>query len=550
LDEYIEYTKIKSFPKLFVDYITNFNKICEFYSENPFSEKSWEIILNLIKNRKYKRNIICNILKKQNKDSENDLKLLENINSLENENCFAVMTGQQPGILTGPLYTIYKAITAIKLSDFLKRKYNDYNFIPIFWMETNDHDFKEVNKINIIQKDKSLLSLTYKPEKEFENRPVGEITFDEKIGDLLKNFYELLSDNEFKSEIINLLTKSFQISTSIGTSFRMIMTHLFKGKGLILLDPSDPEFKKLAKDIFLKISENCEKLNENFSQTYHKLKEHNYQPEVIIKKNSLNLFYHKSGERHPLYINNDNIILKNNKFMFKKQELNEIITKSPELFSPNVLTRPIIQDFIFPTVSYVAGPTEICYFSQISDAYKLTEIPMPIIFPRSSITIIDKKISKIIKSLNIQPKELIENRNLLEEKLTEKYKSQELINLFQESETTFKIVHQKISSKAETFDITLKDGVEKSFKKIFYQLNKIEGKFNKIFQEKNSIIKKQTNEINNLILPNGKLQERNLNIFTFISKYGMSFIGFLFNEINIYSKKHQLIFLEKISDKQ
>lgn len=549
MEEYIDFSKIIGFSKMFVDYISNFDKLSGFYTGNPFSEQSWDKILHSLTNHQYKREPLCRILKEQNNISGNDPKTLENINSLKEKNCFAVVTGQQPGIFTGPLYTIYKALTAIKLSESLKKRYN-HNFVPIFWIETNDHDFEEVRAVNLIAKDKSLTLLKYQPEKEFLNKPIGEITFDNEIDKILKNFYDILPDNEFKIDIIELLNKYHQKFISLSFAFRMVMTAVFKGTGLILLDPSDSELKNLATDIFLKIAGNREKLSASFDQTYQKLITLGYHPEVKIKENSLNLFYHNSGERIPIYINNEDIIIGNSKAIIKRQELIDKIIKNPEKFSPNVLTRPIIQDFLLPTVSYVAGPTEVCYFSQISEAYKLMEIPMPVIFPRASITIIDKKIDNTLKKYDILPSELMEKRNILKDKLTKKFILPELTDLFQESENNIKKVYQKISSTAEPIDITLKKGIENSFRKIFYQFNKIKNRFEKKIQEKHSIIKSETEEINNFIFPSGKLQERRINIFTFISRYGLKFMKFLFTEIDIYSKKHQLLFLEKLSNKE
>ncbi|NVM01679.1 MAG: bacillithiol biosynthesis cysteine-adding enzyme BshC [Candidatus Helarchaeota archaeon] len=549
MEEYIDFSKITGFSEIFIDYINNFDKISRFYTGSPFSEQSWKKILCSITNQPYKREPLCKILKKQNKISGTDPETFENINSLKDENCFAVVTGQQPGIFTGPLYTIYKALTIIKLSESLKKRYS-YNFVPVFWIETNDHDFEEVRAVNLIAKDKSLALLKYQPEKEFLNKPIAEITFDNEIDNFLKNFYDILPDNEFKIDIVELLYKCYQKFTSISSSFRMVMSAMFKGTGLILLDPSDPEIKNLASDIFLKIAGNWEKLSKGFSQTYQKLIKLGYHPEVKIKENSLNLFYHKSEERMPIYINNNNIVFGKGKEIIKREELIDKIIKNPENFSPNVLTRPIMQDFLLPTISYVAGPTEICYFSQIGEAYKLMEIPMPLIFPRTSITIIDKKIHNTLKEFDILPSELMEKRDIFKNKLTEKFMMPELTNLFQESEDNIKKVYQKISSEAEPIDITLKKGIENSFRKIFYQFNKIKDRFEKKIQEKHSIIKIKTEEINNLIFPNGKLQERKINVFTFISRYGLKFIKFLFDGTNIYSQKHQLLFLKKLSDKE
>ncbi len=543
--EYIEFSEITGFSKLFIDYIKNFEKVSEFYSGDPFREESWEAIQNSINNQPKVKNKLIKILEKQNTNP----KAVENIKYLKGEDCFAIVTGQQPGIFTGPIYTIYKALTAIKLSESLKEKFG-YNFVPVFWIESNDHDFEEVKYVNFINKNKSLSSIKYNPVSEFINKPIGEILFDGEIDNLLEIFYDQLNDNDFKPDIIELLSKCYTKHTSIACSFGMLMSILLKEKGLIMLDPSDKELKSLAADIFLKIAENWKELNTINIQNYSKLKELGYKPEIKIRENSLNLFYHISGERLPISVDNNNFIIGNNKLKMKRQELLDNIIENPENFSPNVLTRPIMQDFLLPTISYVAGPTEIGYFSQVSETYKFTEVKMPIIFPRVSATLINNKIKNILKRSDISPSRLFTEKDLLKDKLTEKFIGQEITELFNKNRKNIEETHKEISSAAESVDITLKHGVDKSFGKIFYQFSKIKDRFEKKIQEKHNIIKTQTEETNDFLFPNGKIQERKLNVFTFISMYGVKFVLFLFKEIDIYSKSHQLIFLEKLLNKE
>ncbi len=543
--EYIDFAKIKGFPSLFIDYVNNFDKVNDFYSGNPFLETSYKKILNSIIIRKEAREQLTRILKKQNSNN----KAVENIDCLEDEKCFAVVTGQQPGILTGPIYTIYKALTAIKLSESLKEKYG-YNLVPIFWIEANDHDFEEIRTVNLIDKKKSPVSIKFEPEIEFKNRPLGEINFDSGIEKFLQNLCQYLQDNEFKAEILELLNKCCGKSTSIVSSFRMFISYLLKGMGMIMLDPSDKEIKVLAADIFLKIAENWKELNAVYLQTGTRLKKLGYKPEVKIRENSLNLFYNISGQRLPIFIENNDIIIGSRRLIMKKQELFDKIQKHPERFSPNVLTRPIMQDFLLPTLSYVAGPTEISYFAQFSEAYKFIGINMPIIFPRASATLINKKINNILTKNNISLSELMVKKDLLKNKLIKESMNPELVKLFEESENEIDTAHRKISTAAESIDITLKQGVDNSFKKIFYQFNKIRNRFEKKIQEKLDVVDSRTEEVNNLIFPYEKLQERMLNILTFISLYGIKVVALLLKELDINSKKHQLIFLEELSGKE
>ncbi len=534
MKEFVDFYGLKGFHPLYNDYIAAFNRVNMFYSGSPFSDASFENTISGLKAKKYKREQVCDILRLQNKDSDSSVH--ENIRALRDENCFAVVTGQQPGLFTGPLYTIYKSITAVKLAEELGKKY-PYRFVPIFWIESNDNDFDEIRKTAIIDGEKSLAALEYPAEKEL--KPISDIQFDGAIDTVRSSFCSALPDSEFKEETEALINKHYKFSNSPSGAFRGVMAELFAGKGLILFDPSDKKSKHLSGDLFALIIERAGEIQDELAINYKEIKNKGYQPIVNIKEDMPRLFYHYKGQRTRMLKEKNTLTAGNS--VFSPEKLASYIRNTPEQFSPDVLTRPLMQDFLFPTAAYAAGPTEVCYFSQISAIYKIADIPMPVIFPRCSVSLVDNRTQSLLHKYGTSPSEFIMHPENLADKAVIPPEAQKILD---ESEKGMSTIRNNISTLAADIDKTLKDGAENSFNKILYQFGRIKERFTKKLQEKNGTVKKHKKRINDILLPKKQMQERTLNVFSFIPLYGMKVIQTLFKEINIYEKRHQIISID------
>ncbi|MCK5456396.1 MAG: bacillithiol biosynthesis BshC, partial [Melioribacteraceae bacterium] len=257
----INYSDIPGNQNLFLDYISEFENVSMFYPKdfrnNDDIEKTFEELKNY--DRPHRREI-SEIIKKQYSNYKISKQTESNISSLASEKTFAIVTGQQVSLFGGPLYTIYKTITAIKLSRLLKEKYSDFNFVPIFWMEVDDHDFNEVASINIFDKENKYRTLKYDDglEEESNRGSVGNIKFNSAIENTLNELDDALRDNEFKDEILNLLKECYKEGKTFKDGFKELFIKLFDEFGLIIFDPQDSAVKNILLPIFEKEINNFE----------------------------------------------------------------------------------------------------------------------------------------------------------------------------------------------------------------------------------------------------------------------------------------------------
>ncbi len=526
---------------LFLDYIYNFKNVAKYYARD-FNDFSIELIQEILAGYK-NRGEVAQVLRRQNLSFGNRY-ADENIKLFEKENTLAVVTGQQVGLFTGPVYTIYKIISAIKLSSALAEKFPEYNFVPVFYLEGEDHDFFEANHAKVFNSNNELVKIEFIPEHSPKENygPVGALKFDKKIKDVLNKLESELQDSEFKGELMNLIRSAYDEGINFTEAFVKFCAELFKDFGLIFLNPSDPELKQLLVPIFRKEIEEHPKLAELIIDVSADL-ENKYHAQA--KPRPLNLFLIYKGGRFPIEPDEQEGIfkLKGVRFKFSKGELINILETSPQLLSPNVVLRPICQDVLLPTFAYIAGPSEIAYFAQIKPAYEYFNIPMPIIFPRISATLIEPKVKKILEKYGIDIREVYTDFNSLAKRIILANSDVDIQGFFDSVRSKLSSLLDEVKSFVSGIDPSLSGAVENSSGKIFYHIDNIYEKTLTASQRKNEIISQQIQKLKLNLLPEDELQERILNITYFLNKYGFQLIGKLFDELEIFEFNHQFVYL-------
>ena len=366
---YINFSDIPGHQNLFLDYLYEFENVAEFYSNDFRNKESYLKIFKLIaEKRQLTSGEISGILKAQYSTLNPSDKTKRNIELLNDKKTLTIITGQQLGILGGPLYTFYKIITTIKLSEYLSERYDDYKFVPVFWLEGDDHDFNEVRSIKVFNDANNLLTIGYKDEIEEDElrQSVGKINFDQSINDFFDQLDKALKPSDFKDSILERLKNIYKEGRSFKDAFRQLMFDLFDEYGLVIFDPQDDQVKKLLKPVFKKeitdFRAHTEKLV-HVSATLEEL----YHAQVKVKP--VNLFLRVDEGRYSIEPVDNEYRLKRKRRSFNQEQLLELLENEPDKFSPNVLLRPICQDYLFPTAFYVAGPSEISYFAQIKLLY-------------------------------------------------------------------------------------------------------------------------------------------------------------------------------------
>lgn len=550
----IPYSSLPSYSGLFLDYINNFDLLRKFYDYDYSKYEEFRRCIELKKdtylNQKiFFRNDICEILRDQNIIFKSGEKTFQNIQLLNSHDTYAVVTGQQLGFLSGPFYTILKAINTIQLSDKLNREFTDCKFVPVFWLEADDHDFPEINNVSVISKENVIRKVSYfekGTEQEKYLKPAGNILLDEFIHRFTDELEASLNKTDFTEEIFHKIREAYKPGTDLKTAFAVFMNSLITDKGIIFIDPSDPKIKNYLKPVFRKELMNSPQTCEAVINTSVEL-EKNYLAQV--KPKAINLFYIHEGNRYLLEPREGGIYaLKNSRQKFSGEELYEILENNPERFSWNVVTRPVCQDYLLPTIAYIGGPSEIAYFGQFKDVYDLFGITMPVIYPRTSVTVIENRVKNFLEKYSISFEELFKPGEL-SKKLLKNDSGIDTEELFSNMKEELRAVFYTYEKELSGIDAIQTASFAKRNQQFIDSLDIAKDKYTALHAKQNEVISGQLGKALMYVFPEETFQERVLNVIYFLNKYGMQFIEKIYNEINIEEYSHQLIHTDNFQSK-
>ena len=540
----ISFSEIPNHQNLFLDYLYEFENVKSFYFYDFRKKENYPDIFKKISERNNQnKSAIKEIIKNQYSGFQNiSQKTSRNIEILNDKKTLFVVTGQQLGILGGPLYTFYKIITAIKLAAHLNERYDDYYFVPLFWMESDDHDFNEVNSINILNDSNNLISVSYKDviEEDELKESVGTIAFDDSLNDFFSKLEAELRNTEFKPSLLSKLREFYKSGKTFKESFRELLFDLFDKYGLIIFDPQDVQIKNLLRPIFINELKNFREHTQKLVSVSAILEEQ-YHAQVKIKP--VNLFYTLEKGRYAIEPEDNIFKLRRKRKQFTAEELLSEVENNPERFSPNVLLRPIAQDFLFNTAFYVAGPSEISYLAQVNPLYEFFNIIPPIIYPRSSATLLENHLTTFTDKYNIEIKDIFFGQDHLKEKVFSKISEINLKDVFEESNKNINLIFDELKQNLFALDKTLSDSVNKYRERTLQLLNDLNNKSKKYQDNKFETVLRQLNKLSNLIYPNQNLQERELNFIYFFNKFGPELLDKIFEELTIQEFEHQIILL-------
>lgn len=531
------------FSSLFVDYVTAYDRVAKYYNGNFRDLSHLRQVVDQVGRKPKDRSALVRLLAEQNREFHCSIKTLANIDLLHEDNTFAVVTGQQVGLLTGPLYTIYKIITTLKLTDRLNKDFPEYHFVPIFWLEGEDHDFEEVNNIKVVGPDNQVRKIEYLVDgKPLDKNigAVGELELDGFIDEFFKHAEEALINTEFKGKLFETVRHYYQRGTTLTKAFVGLTNHFFENSGLVFLKPNQLELKRLMSPIFQReISEHpkvCQLVidrSAELEQRYH----------AQVKAKAINLFLFEKGGRYLIEPREDGFGLKGARRHLTIEELKQIAGEMPELLSPNVVLRPICQDTVLPTAVYVGGPNEIAYFAQLKPVYEFFDLTMPIVYPRATATILEEKLESILEKFELDLTAFFGNLETVLRTVSEQISDIKVEEMFQNVGVRVKESLNELKFGITQIDPTLLGALETAGSKIEFQMNVLKEKTINAQKKKNEIALKQVEKVANNIVPFEELQERQINVIYFMNKYGLDFVKWLTEELKIDLFHHQVIHL-------
>jgi len=518
----------RHYSKLAQDFITAFDSspIKNFFPFSPYERG--EELRKLLEHRaeeaakpnnKALRNTLIAALKKQHSDAGSlTAEVEKNLKLLESERCMAVVTGQQVGIMGGPLYTIYKALHTVVLANELSKDFPSYHFVPVFWQETEDHDFEETNNINIITSGFELRNIVYKPSEDVSRRQIGGLKLEKDATETFFSEMETyIQATDFTSEVLGLYKSAYQDDLTFAEAQARLLGDLLAEDGLLILNPNSKELKQYASHIFRKELETAPLLSDTIQTRSKELTAQGYHGQ--LDPQGANLFIADNGKRFKLTKTETGFSYDDK--TISNQVAEDILNTAPERYSMNVVMRPLVQDTILPTVAYVAGPGEIAYFAQLKVAYDWAQMKMPVIVPRFGMTIVEERFEKLLKKHGLTIEELLEQGN---DAIKAKLKSEQealIAERFAAASGGVDNILELLRGAVNATEPTL-DGALSTLKgKLLTGIKDFEGKTLAAERKKQSETRGQLEKMLNVLLPEGKLQERELILLYFINKYGM-----------------------------
>ncbi len=537
----IPFTQLPEQSRLYTDYITDFEKVRKYYNVNFSNDDELRSHFGKVAaSINPKRAKLVELLKAQNArlNGASDYEPL--LELLGRENAVCVVTGQQVGLFCGPLYTLFKTISAIKLASELRERFPEFEFVPVFWLEGDDHDIEESNHVHLLNASSDVVRV----EAIFSNgetdntRPLSEIRFDASIEQVFQQLDALLPATDFKSSLMQILTASYREGESYTSAFAGTLTKALGKHPIILLDPYDPAAKRLLKPVFEKEFQSYPRTSEEVIKQSAGLEEEYH---VQVKPRVLNLFYIDDGNRRGLEPIGSGFSLRGTKRKLMPEQVRTILESNPEFFSANVVLRPVCQDYLLPTAAYVAGPGEIAYFAQLKGVYEHFGVEMPPLFPRASATIVEHRISKLMEKYQLTLFDAYSDFESVMKKALAAANPENIPGEFEKVTSEVKEAIERIDPLITRVDPTLKGSVDATVSRMLHHLQHLEEKTTTAYRRKNEQVLQQTKKFQQSIFPNRELQERVLNFTYFYNKYGEEFVELLFRDLPGFAKSHNVV---------
>jgi bacillithiol synthase len=539
--EFLPFTAIPGTTRLFLDFLYQFESVKQFYGPvRPSCDALVEFAPAIIA-QTYPREVLVEALLDQNRRFGSSPEALGRIERLRDPATVAIVTGQQAGLFTGPIYTILKALTAVRVSRDLRSR--GIMAVPVFWIECDDHDQAEVNHTCAIDQDGRVMPVVYSIDPAEAGKSVSNLLLTSEIEQTIDRLFSLLPSSEFVPEIKAQIRRAYSPGTGMAVAFARLMAQWFQEFDLILLDPTDVRLKRSLGGLFESAIHQSPEIARILFDRTQCLIQTGYHAQLRITEDMVPLFVEKDGKRAAIYRRDERFYPKIGDGSFTLDELVEIARAEPERLSPNVALRPVAQDSLLPTLAYIGGPGEIAYFGQIGALAEWHGRPVTPLLPRASATIIEQRYAKLLQAHGLQFQDLFDGFDRVMQTLVERNIASETAGLFDETLEFVQAQIDKIGRSLADIDPTLVGATGTAREKILYQLNHLRTRFTDAQTRKEEQTSRQIQRAMGALFPWSNLQERRLNILHFLSRYGTGFLQQMLDSLEVWRYDHYAIFL-------
>jgi bacillithiol biosynthesis cysteine-adding enzyme BshC len=511
----IRHTDLPATSRLFADFTYHFDRVARFYRHDPHNFQSLTAAAREIDYPDERRAAMVKALAAQNGDSES-LALLAKPGTV------AVVTGQQVGLFSGPAYTIYKALTAARLARQLTE--SGIPAVPVFWLATEDHDFAEVSKAWVFDGGQSAVELDVAaPDAgHSRQRPVGGIVIQNPPVEELRR---ALAGFAHADEVMAAVEDAYRPGVTMGEGFRRLLKALMGQLGLIFLDPLDPAVRKISVPLVSEALGAAPELKARLLERSQELMAAGYHAQVHLEAKTSLFFLLENGERVPL--------------RRKDSEFADLRDRAADV-SPNALLRPVVQDYLLPTVAYIGGPAELAYLAQSAVLYDRLLGRMPVAMSRAGFTLLEPRTRKLLERYSLTLPQVFDHPDALRDRIARKLVPDTVEHAFAETATKVTNQIERLRAELERFDPTLAAAFDKSRAKIVYQLEKSRGKVARETLRRDDRAQADASYLIGLLYPHRHLQERFYSILPFLAKHGLDLVDQLYGAVQLDCPDHRV----------
>jgi bacillithiol biosynthesis cysteine-adding enzyme BshC len=544
--ETLPFARIPQQSRLFLEYLEDPTALRRYYPNavrfhHELAARAPEVLAA----HRTDRAALCDALEEMNTRWGAGAETLRNIARLRSPAAVAVVSGQQVGLFTGPLYTIYKALSAVKLAGCLTQRGTEA--VPVFWMATEDHDWEEVQGAEFTACDGRLASTSLPDALHREGAPVGHVTIDETTNDVVQRLLDLLPTTEFLPDLETLLRDAYRPGRTYGEAFARLLTALVSRHGLVLLDPLDPRLKRLAAPLYAEAAHHAPEIAAAVEARSRALVADGYHAQVHASPDAFPLFIHLDGARRAITRRSDDgrYQAKGAKDgeSYTAEELGELAASDPERFSPNVTLRAVVQDYLLPSIAYFGGAAEIAYFAQTAEVYRLLERPATPILHRASLTLVERRTGRTLERYNLHLADFFNGLDTVIARVVEEHLGAEQAHAFDRAEASVGVALDELGENLRRFDPTLADALAHGTQKIEHQLAGLRTRFHRAQMARDRAAHRQLERAYAALYPEKTLQERHLNITSLIARHGRYCLDWIYDAIDLGSVEHQIVYL-------
>lgn len=535
----VEQWELPGLTRLYLDVLAGSAVVNGFYTNSISSVSDLaNFIPSVLESFQADRGLLADTLSEFNRHIGSGDRALQEIELLRSADTVAVVTGQQAGLFTGPSYTIFKAVSAINIAAELSR--NGVKAVPIFWVASEDHDIDEAATTFLLSKN-GVDEVSYRPKNAIYNHPVGSMVVDAGIASAVNTFFEVLPQTAFSTELREIVTTCWQPGRRWSDCFSSTMARLFAEYGLVIFDPMLPALRGIAADGFAAAIDNADAINAVLIERSSQLQADGYHAQVLVEDDHFPMFYiDEGGSRRALRLSPGGFRVKGSGREFSRKELLQMARNSPRSLSPGALLRPVIQDMMLPTAAYVGGAAEVAYFAQSSVVYETLGRPVTPVLPRHTATLISNRVIRAMDKLGLSFTDIVNGKSGIILTAVER-ENPDIVRAFDEAEDSIKAQLGLLRGVAEAIGRPVADSFTKRSRKIAYHIDAMRRLALETKLVNDEVAKRRVATLKNELTPRGTLQERSINIFSFLNESGPRIIDDLVREFAVDERRHLLL---------